>query len=246
MNKEIRNVSEDGSIVQVTTFDERWYIKNDASGQTTFPSVTWVTSFYPKGVGYAKWLANHGWDDSQSIMKDAGDRGYRVHALITRLLQKKELDINMELPNPTTGILERLTLEEYEAVMSFVNWFNEVKPKPLLNEQVVFNNEHNYAGTVDFVCEIDGKKVLVDFKTSQEIWPSHKLQLSAYKACLEGIDSMAILQVGYRRNKNRYKFTEVPDQFDLFLATKQIWQEEAGNQQPQKREYPTKLKLNLT
>lgn len=244
MNKEIRVVSDDGKIVQCTTFDERWYIKSDASGQTPYPSVTWITSFYPKGIGYAKWLANHGWDDSQSIMRDAGDRGYRVHSLITALLDKKVLDINMSLPNPTTGILERITLEEYEAVMSFCDWFNQVQPKVLGNEVVIFNDEYGYAGTLDLLCEIAGEKWLLDFKTSQDIWPSHKLQLSGYKKCVD-VQRMAILQVGYRKNKNRWKFTEVTDQFDLFLATKQIWQAEAGKQQPLKKDYPVKLQLNL-
>jgi hypothetical protein len=32
--------------------------------------------------------------------------------------------------------------------------------------------------------------------------------------------------VGYKRNKNGYKITEIMPQFDVFLAAKRIWQKE--------------------
>jgi hypothetical protein len=46
------------------------------------------------------------------------------------------------------------------------------------------------------------------------------------------------LQIGYTRNKAGYKFTEVEDQFLLFLAARQIWQKESAGQAPSMREYP--------
>lgn len=244
-NKEVRVVSADGKIVQSTIFDERWYDKNVNGVHTFVPSVTWITSYSHKGIGLEKWRANHGWDESQELLREAGDRGYLVHSLITKILGGGEISIDEQVINQNSGILEPIDLHVYESVMSFVSWFSEVKPKVLGNEVVVFNDTYGYAGTADLICEIDGKRTLIDLKTSQNVWLSHKLQLSAYKHCLEGIENMGVLQIGYLKNDRRWKYTEVPDKFELFLAVKQSWQEENMNTKVKKRDYPTKLKLNL-
>jgi hypothetical protein len=100
------------------------------------------------------------------------------------------------------------------------------------------------------VCIIDGKTFIIDFKTSKQVWPEYELQVSAYKKPIETAEfnieglndvaaiNLAILQIGYTRNKAGYKFTEVEDQFLLFLAARQIWQKESAGQAPSMREYP--------
>ncbi len=114
-------------------------------------------------------------------------------------------------------------------------------------EKTILGKE--YAGTIDIVCMIDKKIWLIDIKTSKAVYPSHELQLSAYKKLCEDmdckIDTMAILQVGYERNKNRYKLTEVEDQYPVFLATKQIWEKETFGERPLEREYPLEIKLKV-
>ena len=81
MKKIIKDVDEKRGIVQATIADERWYFKDGKDPQTgnpimtAVPSVTWIGSFYPKGVQYYKWLAEHGWDESQVIMREAGEKG---------------------------------------------------------------------------------------------------------------------------------------------------------------------------
>ena len=56
---------------------------------------------------------------------------------------------------------------------------------------------------------------------------------------------LAILQLGYSRNKNGWKFTEVEDKFEVFLNTKGIWENECGKMQPSQVELPLSLKLDL-
>lgn len=258
MKKEIRQVSEDGKLVQVTIADERWYVMTDKDkdGNITevfeYPSVTWICDHYPKGLGFYKWLANKGWDEAEAIKEAAGDRGHKVHQLITKLLspddEGNQQVVNMDdlVKNADTGTEEPLKLDEYEAVMSFVDWFHATKPEVIANEMVVVSAKHNYAGTADFICKINGETWLIDFKTAQTIWPSYELQLAAYKHALDmPIDRMAVLQVGYRRNGKRYKLTEVDDQFELFLAAQQIWKRETKGTKLFKKNYPTQLKLNF-
>jgi ATP-dependent exoDNAse (exonuclease V) beta subunit len=102
-----------------------------------------------------------------------------------------------------------------------------------------------YAGTVDFLCEIEGQVYLVDFKTSQYIWPSHELQISAYAKAMPEQKSikLAILQLGYRLNKSKFKFTEIDNKFQEFLAAKTIWANETKGVEPKQKDYPMEIAL---
>ncbi len=253
MQKVIRVVDDKRGIVQVTTADERWYVKeitDPVSGLPKFlyvPSVTWIAGHYPKGIQFYKWLADHGWDEAQAIKQAAGDKGSKVHDAISAILRGEEVRIDSKFINRSTGEEEELTLEECEAILSFVNWRNEVKPESLAWDITVFSERYGYAGTIDYVCKIDGVPYIVDFKTSSQVWPEYELQVSAYSQALQedGRASkparLAILQIGYKRNKAGYKWNEVEDQFPLFLAARQIWSKECEGQQPKQRDYPIVL-----
>src|SRR5207253_4465534 len=122
----------------------------------------------------------------------------------------------------------------------------------------VFSEKYGYAGTIDYICKIDGKTFIIDFKTSQQVWPEYELQVSAYKqpiafseCFIDGIEEvsdikLAVLQIGYRKNKAGYKWNEIEDKFPLFLAARQIWQAETEGQQPKKRDYPIVLSPAIT
>ena len=256
MKKEIRVVDDQRKIVQVTTSDERWYLKDAEDAKTGLPiyeyvpSVTWICEFYPKGIAFYKWLANKGWDEAEAIKVAAGDKGSKVHFAIKDLIQGKEVAIDAKYLNPTSGEAEELTLEEYGCLMSFVDWFKEDKPRFINAEFVVWGQ--GYAGTIDLLAEIDGQKWLIDFKTSQYIWPSHELQVSAYKHAINYPDSkeerddlkLAILQLGYKLNKHKkYKFSEIEDHYQEFLAAKSIWAKETKGVEPKQRDYPLSVSL---
>ncbi len=249
MKKEIREVSKDGKTIQITIADERWYLVEDEKGIVRpYPSVTWITSTYPKGTEFYKWLASKGWNEAEAIKEAAGKIGYKAHSAIEKLLKGQSLKIDDKVAG-RDGEPEEVGLEEYEAAMSFVNWHNKTKPELLHNETLVVSKEHNFAGTADNVSKINGQNWLIDYKISKTIWPSYELQLSAYRKALAEmgitIDRMAILQLGYKRNKDGYKFTEIEDDFTSFLAVKQLWKREAKNQEVFKADYPVELKLNI-
>lgn len=253
MQFEIKELSK--NTTRITTVDERWYVtQNEAEKKTYVPSVTWIASHYPKGVGYYKWLANKGWDESQEIMTTAGTRGSKIHSAIEVLLNGEEVKMSSVFTNTENGMDEELTADEYEAIMAFVDWYNLTKPKTIKTEFNVIGKK--YAGTVDYICTIKKKvrnkvvteRFIVDFKTSQQIWPSHVLQVSAYKHLIDKMTKkehkIAILQVGYRYNKRRFKFTELEDQYDLFKAAYKIWDYEVKQKQPLQRDFPNSLKLD--
>lgn len=250
MERIVRNVSEDGKMVQITIADERWYLKHDDEGNLikAVPSTTWQASFVPKGIAYFKWLANKGWDEAEAYKNERGGIGYKVHKGIESLLLGNELKMDDELPNHD-GNMEPIILDEWECLMSFDQWFKEVKPKPIESELVVFNDEYDYAGTTDLLCEIDGKIVLVDYKISSSIWANYEAQVSAYRKALEGqydISECGILQLNYKYNKHKkWKYTAVDYDFDLYLAAQKFWHKECANVEVFQKDYPTSLNLSL-
>lgn len=265
MKKEIRHL--DNGMVRVTTVDERWYVRDGTDPATGLPrkefipSVTWITGHYPKGIGFYKWLANTGWDESQAIKNAAGDKGSRVHHAIVDLIDGQEISMEAKYPD-SEGAEAELSLEEYGCLMSFVEWWRLFQPITCAREMTLFSEEHGYAGTMDWYGAfatppkgISKGPWLIDWKTSQDVWPEHEIQVSAYKHAMTGprwestemlVDatSLAILQLGYRRNKTqKWRFTPVADQFDLFLAAKRIWAKECAGQAPMQKDYPLALRL---
>lgn len=265
MKKEIRLADEKQGIIQITTYDERWYAKktdNKSTGLPEYqfvPSVTWIAGHYPKGIGFYKWLADKGWDEAEAIKSAAGDKGSKVHFAIVDLIDGNEVKMDAKYLNPSTGQPEELTLAEWECLVSFGQWYKENKPEVIAREITIWSEQYGYAGTIDFLVKIGADFYVIDFKTSQNVWPEMEIQVSAYESALhENSDIMelltkagwkgelikrAILQIGYRRNKNAWKFTEVEDKFALFLAARQIWQNEASGEKPLQKDYPLILTL---
>jgi hypothetical protein len=259
VKKEIKTVDEKLGIIRITTLDERWYSrqgKNEGTGLPEvkfYPSATWIAGHYPKGIAFYKWLAQNGWNESQAIKETAGRRGTLVHK------GSEILEANGELPIGTiflgeNGEEERLGADELDGLLSFKRWHDETKPRLLANEMTVFGDD--YAGTLDRIYEIAGRVWIVDLKTSQEIWEEHKLQISSYSNAEIDLNKigvskeqwdargLAVLQLGYRKNKAGFKFTEIEDKYNLFRMARAIWENENPEAKPKQKDYPLTIKLN--
>ncbi len=261
MKKEIKTIDEALGIIRITTLDERWYSrqgKNEGTGLPEikfFPSATWIAGHYPKGVQFYKWLAQHGWNESQAIKESAGRRGTLVHKGSEILEANGELPIGYVFIGED-GTDERLGVDELDGLLSFKRWHDATKPRLVANEMTVFGED--YAGTLDRIYEIDGRVWIVDLKTSQQIWEEHKLQISAYSHAeidlaklglsQEQWDArgLAVLQLGYRLNKAGFKFTEIEDKYNLFRMARAIWSNENGDAKPKQKDYPLTIRLNAS
>lgn len=252
MKIEIKIVNKKSGIVQVTCPDERWYQVSGQDGKRLltqddfYPSVTWISSYYPKGKRYEKWIGDKGWDKAEEIKNLAAEKGSRDHHACTDLLLGLEVKMDAKYPD-SEGEVKELTVVEYADIMSFNEWLYEEQPVILDVNYTILNHRLKYGGTVDFKCRIksdDYKFIhIVDIKTSQDIWPSHEIQISAYKEADPEVQKIDILQIGYNRNKiKKYKLTEIVPQFDVFLAARTIWAKEQSNVLIPQREYPLSLK----
>jgi hypothetical protein len=258
MKKEIIEIDKSRGVYQITTTDERWYTETETNTETGLPffkfipSVTWITSYVYKGVEFYKWLASKGWDEAEAIKSEAGDKGSKIHNAVDQLIKGGTIKMEDKFNNINTDNPEDLKPEEYSAVNSFVRWYNEVKPEFILNETTVISKEFNFAGTVDCVAKIGDQIWIIDWKSSQYIWPSMEAQISAYKQAFKEMGrnttgiKLAVLQLGYKKNKRGYKFTEIEDKFeDLFLPARKFWESATKNQSPKQYELPLELSLNL-
>lgn len=261
MKKTFSLVDEKRGIVQVTTDDERFYIregKDPETGNPThiwLPSASWISSYCPKGIAFYKWLADKGWDEAEAIKADRGKYGTRVHKAIELLLAGNEVAMDEELPDPDGGV-SHLTPEEYLAVMHFTKWWGELtteheKVEVILSEHTVWDAGLGFAGTVDCVLKVDGEYWIVDFKTSQYVGQSYHAQIAAYKRALiadkelkiTGDPRTFILQIGYKRTKKGYKLNEIGESYHLFDAARTFWAAENSKANPSQVEMPLKVGL---
>lgn len=74
-----------------------------------------------------------------------------------------------------------ITGDDIPWATSYLRFLKEMKAKPMLLEQTVWNHTLGYAGTFDGVYELDGKVVMIDTKTGKSgIYPETALQQVAY------------------------------------------------------------------
>lgn|SRR3990167_1450538 len=267
MKKEIIDIDKAKGIFRVTTSDERWYVLPAQSPETGLPeyrflpSVTWIAGHYPKGIGFYKWLADKGWDEAEAIKSAAGDKGSKVHQAIEFLSKGGLVKHDSRFENKDTGQMEELKVEEYEAILSFADFWKELNEKHkvevLLTEKLVVSKEYGYAGMLDIVLRVDDEIWILDNKISQYVWTEYELQVSAYRQALQEVyksevglpimnlidAKLFILQLGYRRNQRLWKLNEVEDKFDLFLTARKIWANENKDVKPKQKDYPLEIKL---
>ena len=71
---------------------------------------------------------------------------------------------------------------------NFVKWAEENKVEFIEAEKRVYSKVHWFAGTLDFLCKMNGKTYLGDLKTSSGIYDEYFYQTSAYQLALNEHD----------------------------------------------------------
>lgn len=114
---------------------------------------------------------------NESLLNKAKQRGSRCHELFEEYLLMGELDI------------DEIESEYIPYVQQFVLWAKTYRPKVIFTEKKLF--DYDFCGTCDLICEIDGKRLLVDYKcTATADKKSLSVQLEGYyRLCQKhGID----------------------------------------------------------
>lgn len=172
---------------RIEFIDQRFYLSEKGN---YIPSVTSILDAYPKDAGFYKWLKDVG-NDADSIRDEAGRRGSVVHELTEKYDAGEEVTFLSNDGNPRFKMLEWSMFERY---VEFSTTYN---PTILTMEMHMISDNLGFAGTIDRTVNLNGLDMLIDIKTSNQIYPSYWLQLAAYNKLLEEnkikIDGVGIL-----------------------------------------------------
>jgi len=151
----------------------------------------------------------------------AGQRGKDVH-LEVELLIKGSL-------GASGGILEVGPKHENPQIQQFIDWAVDNKVKFLVSEKRVYSETYWVAGTLDFLCEINGKKYVGDIKTSSAIYGrEYFAQCAGYRMMLEemgetGFTGSLIIRLG-KNGESEVVFSEdYQNDKKLFLACLEVY-----------------------
>lgn len=129
----------------------------------------------------------------EEILKNAAERGTAIHNAVQNFI-----DFGIEdIPEKYKGYFD-----------AFLAFWRDYRPVPVATEMKMYHKTLRYAGTIDFLCLIDGELYLIDFKSSSKI---EKLltavQLEGYSEGLKShslqIDKKAILHL---KSNGKYSF----------------------------------------
>lgn len=146
-------------------------------------------NFFITNEQYYDWLQDcyRAHDKSK---KEAGVHGTDLHALVEDYV-KACIDANDGKP---------LTTFPFE-ITPFVEWAIKENIRFIASEKQVYSKEKFYAGTMDLVCEKDGKLFIADVKTGKTIYPEYYFQMAAYRLAWqemgnEPLSGAAVIRMG--------------------------------------------------
>lgn len=124
----------------------------------------------------------------QKAFQKEGDKakeiGSQVHALIEWNLRKNigETVGSAPIIHAQEGLWAMMVWEDFSKA-------HDLRPSSI--EQTVWSTQHRYAGTMDWVAELDGVQTVGDWKTGKAIYPEYLMQISAYM--------MALVEMGHAK-----------------------------------------------
>lgn len=155
-----------------------------------FPSVTTIIGVLGKGDALLGWAAKcaiayiranvsdevpleqvlaNAAVEWKSVREEAADIGTEIHTLIHKYIKFGKDAAGVMRPEVENGFL------------AFLDWEKEHKVQWISTELQIVSRKHGYAGTLDAICLFDGKKYLIDFKSSKGFYDGFDMQLAAYR-----------------------------------------------------------------
>lgn len=201
------------------------------------PGVTTVIGRYKDGSALMQWAHSCGLRrvDYKEESGNAAKIGTAAHDAIERSIRcvPQEADPVAYYELPPGGMAKaRRCFEAWKV------WNEAVRPQYVDVEPQLVNAEHGYGGTIDAVAKIDGKLVLLDWKTSNAIYPETALQVAAYKHLWynnggDKIDHCRVIRFDKSSGTfEQLSIVDTSDYFEHFLDLLKCYKRE-------KRIYPT-------
>jgi len=160
------------------------------------PGVTTITSVLGKGEGLIYWAWNLGMQgiDFRKHRDNLADVGSLAHDMI--LCHLKKATPNTDKYSKDTIVTAGICFDK------FIDWSAHHTLEPIIiePEKGIVSEKYRYGGCPDYYGKIDGKLVLLDFKTAKSIYDDVYYQLAGYMLILEElghkVEECQILRIG--------------------------------------------------
>ena len=143
--------------------------------------------------------------NQHNIKREAGaDIGTEIHKWIAQWIAgkgKKRIEIPKD-PKARNGIT------------AFMDFQDKHKVKWIESEKIVYSKKHNYAGILDAVGKIGKDLVLIDFKSSNGLYPEFAFQAAGYQIAYEEEAKKKIgykIIVGFGKETGEFQIKEYRD-----------------------------------
>jgi hypothetical protein len=234
---------------QITFNDNRFY----QIGENFYPSVTTILQAYPKDAGFYKWLKEVG-NDADAVRDAAGERGTTVHTLT------EQYDAGLEVSLISEDGRLNFSMQEWAMFERYVNFRQRFPMEIIATEMQLISQKFEEAGTLDRYVNFNGKRLIIDIKTSNQIYDHYWLQLAAYKRMFEDIsgqpvDGVAILWLNAKTRTEGSKGAiqgegwqmltrdDTTRDLALYEATKMLWKAQNESMKPRLTSYTLKHQL---
>lgn len=165
-----------------------------------------VTTVIDQGIAknrhLMQWIIEHG-KDGDEYKRERARIGTAVHQGAERI------DAGETLRRSDFSI------EEWKLLRGYVNFHAKYEPEVVAAEKTVYDLRERIAGTLDRIMRIEGKLHLVDLKTSNNVWPTNRVQAQEYAHLLDGmgipVDSVDLLHLTPKTKQGFSFHREEPD-----------------------------------
>lgn len=143
-----------------------------------------VTTIINGNLGWNKgnllgWTRKHclNGDDSLKLLKEAGRIGTLAHIMIEEFIKGGAVQLDDYEPDEIS--------QAKTAYYGFYNWFANNNVTFLDTEMKLVSEQYQFGGTFDAICEVNGKLVICDWKTSNAVYDEFLIQLGAYRQLIQ-------------------------------------------------------------
>jgi hypothetical protein len=189
INRDYEDIINEGVVVKKARGGMK-VVKEDGT-ESVLPSITKVLSAMDDKDWYEKWVAKVGKETADAITKASKHRGLMMHSLIDwyfeGMIDKEELRVKLYSKFMSCTDDEKNIAFTLFSILYDGGVFNTVKNAECVEKSIYSLENGGFWGKTDFVCvKNDGRKVIVDFKSSKSVntkdnkVEKYKLQLAGY------------------------------------------------------------------
>lgn len=184
--------------------------------------VTTITGLLakPQLIPWANRMGLNGIDTTKFV-DDKASIGTLAHQMVQDHLLKVDTDVSDYSPKQVS--------QAENSVLSYFEWEKNHTIKPILIEEKMVSELHQYGGQLDIYAYLDDIPTLIDLKTGSGIYPEMGVQLSAYRQLLiEGghdIEQCMILNIGRDETEDfqEKKYENIEKYWAIFLHLKAVY-----------------------